>query len=103
MWSRRLATDHRDGPIIEVNLTPIRGRSDWDKEVKPIVFRNHCTRDSRGDKNVVELPEGVVESMVTYIGEKLTKRLLNDDLLAEIDTGKLRRMPSGGAPLNKII
>ena len=63
-WSRRLSSDHPYGPIVEVNLTPIRDCSydkRWDDEVKPIVIRTHCTASSGGDRNTNVLPFEVGE------------------------------------------
>lgn len=87
--------------IVELNLTPIRGYSDWDKHVAPIVFRVHGTARDRADLDERELPPNVLERMKTNLGEKLTQKLLTEDWLAMIDLELCQRNSNGGCPLAK--
>jgi hypothetical protein len=105
-WSRRLSSDHKHGPYVEVNLTPINDcnyASRWEDEVEPIIIRTHCTPSSGRDIDTNILPLRIGEDMVKFLGVELTKMLLDHDFLSEIDDELLRtRMQGGGVPFREV-
>lgn len=95
------------GDYLEVNLTPVNGRCDnstqklWDEQVKPIILRRHCTAPESGEMQA-KLPPMVVTAMIMNVGADLTRRLIADDLLSEIDLEALaRKMRGGGIPMSE--
>lgn len=91
--------------IVEINLTPIPAcySSTWEKDVVPIVIREHGTFPDARDKFEKELPSEVIAQMHTFIGQELTQRLLTEDFLAQLDMEKLRKsMRGGGVPLAEV-
>lgn len=103
-WSRVLSEKHPHGPFVEVNLTPIPNchSSSWKSDVASIHIRFHGTAREENDREVAELPAEIRELMVKNIGEELTKRLLTEDFLPQIDYKLYCRHNNGGANFEDI-
>lgn len=110
-WSRILSREIRGKykalSIIEVNLTPIRNchSSEWQKDVAPIVFREHGTMPGNSDKFERELPDYILEQMREHLGITLTQRLLTEDFLKVVDVEKIRvgKIGGGGIGLSHVL
>ena len=110
-WSRvllhpgSLVDGRKYGSYLEVNLSPIinaRGvgteedRYYW---VRRIVIREHGTSPQPGEMRD-HLPQQVFDWIVAKVGHDLARRLVQDDLLSEIDLDRMKRnMRGGGIPL----
>lgn len=103
-WSRVLSTNHEHGPFVEVNLTPIGGRTGWSSEIdriRGVNIRFHGT--ARDNKDIITdiLPDEVYDEMMIHLGEDLTRRLLTEDFLPQIDYELYRKYSNGGCALDK--
>lgn len=102
-WSRVLRRMSADATQVEVNLTPINPymSSGWERN-KKVIIRSHVTQPDRSDKDTQELPALVLDRMTAEYGEDLTRRLLEEDFLPEIDWDKYAAVCNGGAPFDAI-
>lgn len=98
IWDRVIANNFPTrGSVAVVNLTPIPAglSSSWDRDVKPIRFRNYL----RWDPIVEDLPSDVRALMVKNLGEDLTNRLLTEDFFPQIDWARFTSVCNAGANL----
>lgn len=98
-WSRVLS--HVDGWTVEVNLTPIPSApaSEWDRDVRPVRIRRHCTALGRGDVVCEALPPEVRVQMERHLGLGKTAFLLQEDILPRIDWVEFQKHTNGGCDL----
>lgn len=104
-WSRILSegTPHNNGRTVEVNITAINGRTDFDwASTLKINIREHCTMRSKDDLFVGTLPEHVIAHMREWMDQPLMDRLLHEDFLPQIDWALYRKHNNGGAPFELI-
>jgi hypothetical protein len=90
---------------VEVDLTPVNGWTNIDGEeglnvakVRSINIRRHCTAMDRGDRYLNLLPQQVHHAMIEHLGLDLTRRLLTEDFLPQIDWDKYRLHATAALP-----
>lgn len=93
---------HLAGSYVEVDITPINGweRGDVDR-IRSINIRVHMTIRREQDVDTNILPGPVRSDMEKHLGEKLTRKILSEDFLSQINWTKHSRLSNGGCSFER--